>query len=79
MYTSVLLCVYTRSECGPTCQVDAIVMLTWSKVCITKRYRNVYRKFYPKAIVDVNRIILLTGQICRQSDQLSRSTGQICR
>ena len=36
IYTSVLLCVYTHSECGPNCQVDAIVMLTWSKVCITK-------------------------------------------
>merc|ERR1712155_127077 len=34
--TSVLLCVYTHSECGSICQVDAIVMLTWSKVCITK-------------------------------------------
>ena len=36
IYTSVLLCVDTHSECGSICQVDAIVMLTWSKVCITK-------------------------------------------
>merc|ERR1711978_729060 len=34
--TSVLQCVYTHSECGSICQVDAIVMLIWSKVCITK-------------------------------------------
>merc|ERR1711978_448243 len=36
IYTSVLLCVYTHSECGSICPVDAIVMLIWSKVCITK-------------------------------------------
>merc|ERR1711884_250361 len=36
IYISVLLCVYTHSECGSICQVDATVMLTWSKVCITK-------------------------------------------
>ena len=35
IYTSVLLCIYMHRESGSDSEVDPIVKLIWSKVCIT--------------------------------------------
>ena len=53
IYTSVLLCIYMHRRSGSTCDVDAIVTLTWSKVWITKAITI----SITKAIANVNRTI----------------------
>ena len=35
IYSSVLLCMYMHRESGSNSEVDPIVKLIWSKVCIT--------------------------------------------
>ena len=35
IYTSVLLCIYMHRESGYDSEVDPVVKLIWSKVCIT--------------------------------------------
>ena len=58
IYTSVLLCIYMHRRSGSTCDVDAIVMLTWSKVwitkaitiSITKTIANINRTVHPRPI-----------------------------
>jgi len=41
IYIHILVCpIYMHREGGSNCQVDAIVMLTWSKVWITKAITN---------------------------------------
>merc|ERR1712069_39438 len=95
IYTSVLLCVYTHSACGSICQVDALVMLTWSKVCITKTITISITISIHKLSSTVNHTIQklsfvdnwsdlwktgqICGHICRSSDQLTWKTAQICR
>ena len=71
--TSELLCVYTHSECGSICQVDAIVMLTWSKVCITKAITISIQKLSST----VNHTIQKLSFVDNWSDLWK--TGQICR
>ena len=70
-----LLCVDTHSECGSICQVDAIVMLTWSKVCITKAITISITISIQKLSSTVNHTIQKLSFVENWSD--SWKTGQI--
>merc|ERR1711994_974804 len=83
VYTSVLLCVYTHSECGSICQVDAIIMLTWSKVCITKAITISITISIKKLSSTVNHTIQKLSFVANWSDLWKNwldlwKTGQIC-
>ena len=49
IYTSVLLCIDMHRVSGTTCQVGPIVMLIWSKVCITKTITKKLSQFLSKS------------------------------
>ena len=74
-HTKVLLCVYTHSECGSICQVDAIVMLIWSKVCITKAITISITISIQKLSSTFNHTIQKLSFVENCSD--SRKTGRI--
>merc|ERR1712235_44046 len=89
-YTSELLCVYAHRNVDPTCQVDAIVMLTWSKVCITKAITisitiSIQKLSSTSITLSKSYHLWKTGQICgklaRFLENLSDSwkTGQMCK
>ena len=52
IYTSVLLCIYMHRESGSDFEVDPIVKLIWSKVCIT---------------ISITILITIVAQVCRGS------------
>ena len=75
-YTSVLLCVDTHSECGSICQVDAILMLIWLKVCITKAIAISITVSIQKLSSTFNHTIQKLSFVDNWSDLWK--TGQIC-
>ena len=76
IYTIAILCIYMHRVSGTNCQVDATVMLTWSKVCITKNCHKTVTLYIKKLSSTVNHTIQKLSCVGNCSDLWG--TDHIC-